>query len=81
MNEVYLWVPSKGWKKILSTKSLRKAIATALEFVPLEVRLQDKDGRSWSSGCAHIQLRGCNTLEQIERLNDSLITEENENVA
>jgi len=40
MYDVYVWVPSKGWKKLLSTRDEVKALRKAAEFLPLEVKVR-----------------------------------------
>jgi hypothetical protein len=72
MYGVFLWIPSKGWKHLLNTKSQRKAIDFALSLTPLEVQLQDPHGRLWKSGICHVALNGCHSIAQIESLNDSI---------
>jgi hypothetical protein len=72
MYEVFVWVPSKGWKKILGTKSQRKAVERALEFTPLEVKLTDGQGRMWCSGIFHEAVDGSIRLAPIEKLNETL---------
>lgn len=73
MYEVFVWVPSKGWKLLRRTSNLRDAIDKAVEFTPLEVKLTDKvKNRTWHSGQCHTPLRNTKQLDQIERLNDSL---------
>lgn len=66
MFEVFVWVPSKGWKLVLRTKNQRKAIETALEFAPLEVKLSLPNGGERFSGRCHIPLTETNLLTQIE---------------
>lgn len=67
MFEVFVWVPSKGWKLVYKTKDQKKATERALEFVPLEVKLSTPSGRSYHSGVCHTPLDKANWLEQIEQ--------------
>ncbi len=39
MWEVFIWVPTKGWKLVKSTPDKRRAVEVAKEFEPLEVKV------------------------------------------
>lgn len=74
MWEVFVWVPTKGWKlvKKFMRKDHRKATAFALQFVPLEVKLVSPSGRTWQSGYCHVPLTNddwsiVGRLDQIEQ--------------
>ena len=71
--EGYIWVPTKGWKKVVGTTSLEKAIRVLGEFIPLEVYLTEYDAklgrvRCWVDGYAHTILDTAIPLGQISRL-------------
>lgn len=71
--EVFVWVPSKGWKSIMRTRIQQKAIKLAMEFVPLEVKLTNHSlRRTWHSGQCHTPLMNTKCLHQIEDLNESI---------
>jgi hypothetical protein len=53
MYEVYLWVPTKGWKLLVRTRSCRKAVEKALVFRPLEVKMSTPSGINYYEGYAH----------------------------
>jgi hypothetical protein len=69
MFEVFLWVPSKGWKSLLRTRIFAKAYARAHEFLPLEIKLSCPDGRSLPGGNTHVP---CDTPSWEEAMGDSL---------
>lgn len=70
MYEVFLWVPSRGWKLITRTKNKHTAARTALNFVPLEVKLRLPDGRSLVSGGV-AEIMAVPHLSQIEKWADT----------
>ena len=69
MYEVWLWIPTKGWKTIVRTKNEQKAIEMALTLVPLEVRLLTPEGRSYYSGILHCRTMS-DKLVQMEQIED-----------
>lgn len=61
MNDLFVWVPTKGWKLVRKFKRLDDAIEAAKEFLPLEVKVTAKTGRSYYGG--RLQLTDYNTPE------------------
>lgn len=76
MWEVFVWVPTKGWKRISRTRSRKVAISRALDFVPLEVKLRDQNGRTWCSGQLHMPDQNVPAMTQIEELADQLLAQQ-----
>jgi len=50
LNKVYVWVPTKGWKKIYKSYSRSLAQKFAQSLQPLEVKLIRDDGETFYGG-------------------------------
>jgi hypothetical protein len=47
MYKVFVWVPTKGWKKVGAFKEADKARELARELEPLEVQVQRGNQKWW----------------------------------
>ena len=54
MYEIFVWVPSKGWKLLRKCKEKAKAIALAREWEPLEVMVRSPSGTRRYAGILHL---------------------------
>lgn len=50
MWEVFVWVPTKGWKSVLRCRKAEAAVEKAREMEPLEVKVVAPYGRSYHCG-------------------------------
>jgi hypothetical protein len=50
MYEVYIWVPTKGWKLVRRTRSRDTAVSVAHDFEPLEVKIRTPSGDACFGG-------------------------------
>lgn len=53
MYDVFVWVPTKGWKLIRKVKTAQAAYDLANEFLPLEVKVSCPNGRTFQAGSVH----------------------------
>lgn len=75
MYEIYVWVPTKGWKLVRKHRDADKARESANDFLPLEVKVcNTRTGRSWHGGalCMPLEAEGFNNLHKItERMHEA----------
>jgi hypothetical protein len=54
MYRLSIWVPGRGWKVLLKTRSQRMALKAANTYLPLEVKLTLPNCYCWYAGLTHV---------------------------
>lgn len=67
MHTVYLWVPTKGWKKLREFTDLVSAVEYATALEPLEVKVARADGRCFYGGVLCMPVTGSTAHRSLDR--------------